>query len=533
MSATRAVMAVDVGSTAARAGVFDGQGRMLASASQPFDVHRPQAGHAEHDVRQIWTAVCGSVRSARAESGMAPTEIGGLAFDATCSLVMLDAQGEPVTVSTSGDDRWNVVMWADHRATGEAGEITATGHRVLDYVGRTMSPEMELPKLLWLKRHLPQAWIRYGRAFDLADYLTWKASGVAGVSACTVTCKWGYLNHDTGWPDDLLQGIGLGELRSQLRLPAQASPVGGRAGSLTAAGAAELGLAAGTPIGVGLIDAHAGALGVLAGSGEGELNTRIALIAGTSNCHMALSTKPRHVPGVWGPYYGAVLPQMWLNEGGQSASGALLDHLLDWHAAGRSLGADRHGEIGEYILRRREESPLGYAADLQVLPDFNGNRSPLADVRLRGLIHGLDLDASFDSLARLYHAAAVGIAYGTRHILETLTTHGYAIDQLNLTGGHAKSPLLVDIYAEATGCTVCLPRESDGVLLGTALAAAVASEDHADLTQAGAAMVHEGGRISPSAAAAARHDRGYRAFKLLIGQRRELVALLARPGASA
>src|SRR5687767_3008323 len=119
MSATRAVMAVDVGSTAARAGVFDGQGRMLGSASHPFDVYRPLAGHAEHDARQIWAAVCASVRSARAESAMAPAEIGGLAFDATCSLVMLDAQGEPVTVSTSGDDRWNVVMWADHRATGE------------------------------------------------------------------------------------------------------------------------------------------------------------------------------------------------------------------------------------------------------------------------------------------------------------------------------------------------------------------------------------------------------------------------------
>ncbi len=527
MIAWRAVMAVDVGSTGARAGVFDAHGRMLATASHAFDVHRPQAGHAEHDARQIWAAVCACVRAARAESGLAPAEITGLAFDATCSLVMLGRQGEPVTVSASRDDRWNVVMWADHRAIAEAEQITATGHRVLDYVGGTMSPEMELPKLLWLKRHLPGSWARYGHAFDLADFLTWRATGAVVASACTVTCKWGYLNHDSGWPDLLLKEIGLADMRSHLNVPAQARAVGGRAGELTQASADELGLMVGTPVGVGLIDAHAGALGVLAGSRSEQLNTRLALIAGTSNCHMALSPSARHVPGVWGPYYGAVLPGLWLNEGGQSASGALLDHVLDWHSAGRGLGADRHREIGDYIQRRRAESPSGYAGDLLVLPDFNGNRSPLADPQVRGVIHGLDLDTSFESLARLYHAAAVGIAYGTRHIVETLGLHGYAISQLNLTGGHARSPLLVELYADATGCSVSLPRESDGVLLGTALAAAMAAGHHADFADAGAAMVHEGGSVTPSATAAPRHAQGYAAFRLLIEQRAALMARLA------
>lgn len=531
MGMGKAVMAVDVGSTSARAGIFDGEGRMLAHASQAFEIHRPEAGFAEHDSAQIWAAVCTSVQAALAASALKAADIGALAFDATCSLVMLDAHGQPVTVSPGGQDRWNVVMWADHRATGEAAEITATGHHALDYVGGTMSPEMELPKLLWLRRHLPQAWARYGHAFDLADFLTWKATGAVGASACTVTCKWAYLNHAQGWPDDLLDAVGLSGLREHLRLPQRAWPVGGRAGALSAAAASQLGLVAGTPVGVGLIDAHAGALGVLAGARDDDLNTRLALIAGTSNCHMALAPQARHVPGVWGPYFGAVMPHLWLNEGGQSASGALLDHLLDWHAAGRSLGADRHGEIGQYILRRRAESPQGYASDLFVLPDFNGNRSPLADAHLRGLIYGLDLDASFESLARLYHAAAVGITYGTRHIIDALNDQGYAISQLHLTGGHAKSPLLVALYADATGCQVQLPRESDGVLLGTALAASVSAGHHADFVQAGRAMVHEGERITPACGAAAVHDRGYAAFRLLIEQRRDLMAHLSAPAA--
>ena len=91
---------------------------------------------------------------------------------------------------------------------------------------------------------------------------------------------------------------------------------------------------------MGLIDAHAGALGVLgaaAADGPGALDRQIAMIAGTSTCHMALSAEARPVPGVWGPYLGAVLPGLWLEEAGQSASGALLDHIVALHAASASL----------------------------------------------------------------------------------------------------------------------------------------------------------------------------------------------------
>lgn len=308
------VLAVDVGSTSARAGVFDLQGHMLASASAPFEVHRPRQDHAEHSADQIWSAVGNAVRAAIAQSGQPAASLRGVAFDATCSLVMLDAAGAPVTVSTTGEDRWNVVMWADHRATTEAEQITATRHRVLDYVGGTMSPEMELPKLLWLKRHLPQAWVRYGLAMDLADYLGWRATGVVAASACTVTCKWTYLNHEAvaggqGWQQDLLQQIGLEELPEKLQLPERASAIGGRVGGLSPQVAADWGVPAGIAVGVPLIDAHAGALGVLGATPADGLDEVLALIAGTSNCHMALSAGPRAVPGVWGPYFGALLPQ--------------------------------------------------------------------------------------------------------------------------------------------------------------------------------------------------------------------------------
>jgi FGGY-family pentulose kinase len=522
------VLAVDVGSTSARSGVFDMQGRMLSTASVPFDVHKPQPDQAEHDSEQIWSAVGLAVRSALRDSGRAGHELRGIAFDATCSLVLLDAAGAPVTVSSTGDDRWNVVMWADHRAHHEAREITATGHRVLDFVGGTMSPEMQLPKLAWLKRHMPQAWSRYGLALDLTDYLTWRATGVISASACTLACKWTYLHHESpAWQDDLFGAIGLAGVREQLQVPASANSVGSLAGGLSAPTALAWGLPQGIPVAVGLIDAHAGAVGVFGATPPEHMNRQIALIAGTSSCHMALSNERRQVPGVWGPYWGAVLPGWWLNEGGQSASGSLLDYVLASHALGASLGDRAHDVIGAHILRRMAEVGPGYASELLVVPDFHGNRAPLARADVRGVVHGLNLDSSLDALAKLYHATAVGIAYGTRHIIDTLNTSGYNITELHLTGGHAKSELLVRLYADATNCAIVLPREEDGVLLGTAVVAAAASGCYADFLAAGRAMVHTRSKAEPHPCTLGVHERGYRAFRRMLAQRQEILDILA------
>ena len=245
-------------------------------------------------------------------------------------------------------------------------------------------------------------------------------------------------------------------------------------GPLLPEAAEQLGLTTACQVGCGLIDAHAGALGALGAvltQGANALDQHIGLIAGTSTCHMALSTHPRMVQGIWGPYYGAAAPGLWLNEGGQSATGALLDHILAWHAEGRALGPQGHARV----IERIKELPAEGISRLHVLPDFHGNRSPLADPHALGVISGLTLDSSFDSLARLYERTALAIVLGTRHILDALNAEGYAIDHLHITGGHTQNPLLMELYADATGCTVVTPAEEDAVLLGTAIAAATAA----------------------------------------------------------
>lgn len=216
----------------------------------------------------------------------------GIGFDATCSLVAVGADGTPVSVAEDADPRRDIVMWVDHRAVAEAADINATGDAALAYVGGQVGVEMELPKVLWLKRHLPQQHAAVQRYFDLADYLVWRATGADVASVCTLTCKWNYLAHEARFSSRLLAAIGLPELPN--KVPATVLPLGSAAGRLGERSAAELGLLPGTVVATGIIDAHAGGLALLGAAPEGGL----AIISGTSCCHLVVSREKIMVPGV-------------------------------------------------------------------------------------------------------------------------------------------------------------------------------------------------------------------------------------------
>ena len=518
------VCAVDVGTGSARAGLFDRQGGMPGRAEHPILINRPRPDHAEHQSEDVWQAVCRAVRGAMAKAGAAPGEVAGISFDATCSLVVRDRAGAPLGVSQDGGDRWDTIVWLDHRAIAEAEQCTDTGHRVLAHVGGAMSPEMQTPKLMWLKRNRPDSWAAAGHFFDLADFLTWKASGSTARSQCTLTSKWTYLAHDGGWQRDFFEAVGLGGLVERGGLPDTATPVGTTLGTLLPRSADELGLDEGCLVGAGLIDAFAGALGVVGGHADGDIERHLALVAGTSSCVMGMSREARHVPGVWGPYWGAALPGYWLGEGGQSATGALLDHVVRIHGGRLEPNAETHARIIARIAELRAADD-GFAAGLHVLPDFHGNRTPFADAHARGVVSGLALDASFDGLCRLYWRTAVAIALGVRHILDHMNAHGYRIDTLHVTGGHTRNPLLMELYPDVTGLTVSESTTEDAVLLGTAMVAATAAGWHGSLAESCRAMLQQARTRRPDPARRDLYDRDYRIFLRMHEQRRELEAL--------
>lgn len=518
------VVGVDVGTGSARAGVLTVTGELLGRAEHPIRMLRRNAIEAEHDSSDIWRAVCHAVRVAMAEARADAIDVHGLAFDATCSLVLRDGRDSPLRVS-DGEPGWDTFVWHDHRAIAEAEECTGTAHRVLDHLGGVMSPEMEIPKLMWFKRHRPEAWDRLRGAYDLSDWLAHRATGYGARSLSTLTTKWNFLAHEAdGWPADFLAEVGLSDLFQKCGLPQRPVAPGEVVGPLSEEAAEELGLDTITQVVAGLVDAHAGALGVLAPYLEGDdpIERHLALVAGTSNSILALAPDQRAIRGIWGPSFGAIVPDLWLSEGGQSAAGGLLDHLFRWHSAGGEPTAELHAAIVARIGELRALEP-DLAPDLHVVPDFLGNRSPLADPRATGAIFGLTLSHDFDSLCRLYWRGAVSLAVGLRQIVETFGAHGFGTSMLHVAGGHTRNPMLLQLYADATGCTIVEPAE-DPVLLGAAMIAATGVK-HGTVRASAKAMQKGGTPRAPDAKAFARYDRDYRVLKVLQKQAAELRTL--------
>jgi D-ribulokinase len=515
----RAFIGVDVGTTSARAGIFDEHGTLLATARHAIAIWREPGDIVEHSSADIWAACSAAVRACVREAALSPEMIGGIGFDATCSLVVLDSEGEPLSVSPSNKRHRNVIVWMDHRAISEARTINNTNDPVLAYVGGVISPEMQTPKLLWLKGNMRTTYNAAAHFFDLSDYLTWRATGSTARSMCTVTCKWTYLAHDRRWSDDYFRCIGLHDLSSAgyRRIGTEVvEPGSPLAHGLSATASAELGLSAGTPVGAALIDAHAGGIGTI-GAREYDgiapaISRRLAYIMGTSACIMASTPEPCFVPGVWGPYFSGMVPGHWLCEGGQSAAGAAIDHLVRSHPAYPQIAAAaeaRGSSVLEYLeeevttgLARTGEAALR-ARGIHVLPEFLGNRSPYADPEVRAVIAGLDLADDAASLVRLFVAGLCGLAYGLADVVDSMRAHGIASEMMIISGGAGRSRLVRQIMADTTGLSVVLPRTAEPVLLGAAMLGAVAAGRYASIETAMAAMSNLGPPTDPTAPAVA------------------------------
>ncbi len=536
------VLGVDVGTGSARAGLFDAQGNLRAQSVAPIQTWKPRPDFVEQSSDDIWQAIGRAIRDTLAQAQIKPDQVVGISFDATCSLVVLDKNNRPLAVNAEGDNQRNIIVWMDHRALAETEAINAGGFDVLQYVGGRLSPEMETPKLRWLKTHLPETWRQAGHFFDLADYLTFRASGSPARSLCTLVCKWTYLGHDGPhgrWDRTYFEAIGLADALDDDRIGSDVRPMGTPLGPLTPLAAQELGLTTDCQVGVGMIDAHAGGLGVLGALWQGQegqdlarLETALALIGGTSNCHMAVSREPKFMDGIWGPYYGAMVPQMWLTEGGQSAAGSAIDQVIANHANAASLNAQAlvqsvsvYALLNAELERLRAERGLPFPAlltrDLHVLPDFLGNRSPHADPNARALVDGLTLDESLASQALLYYATLQAVAYGTRDIVDALNRSGYRIDSLYVTGGATKNSLWLQEHADATGLNLVLPGEPEAVLLGAAMLAATAAGLYPTLPAAMQAMSRVGQTVTPNPAVSAYHAAKFAIFRDLYLQQRQ------------
>ncbi|EJU06122.1 Pentulose kinase [Dacryopinax primogenitus] len=511
---------IDVGTGSARAALLDISGKIIADSTHETRTWRDTRDHRifEQSTTDIWASICQCVRDVLSESGVPPEDVKGVGVDATCSLAVTDEHGGPVCVTggkeCGGQGERNIILWADHRAEEEALLINSTGSKVLDYVGGTMSLEMEIPKILWLKKHMPASEFAKCMFFDLPDFLTYRLTGSLARSNCSLVCKCSFVpvgvEGSEGWNAQFLSQIGLDDVVQQ-----GYEQIGGTSGKngmvltagqavgtgLSAQAAKELGLMAGTTVGSAVIDAYAGWIGTVAGrftqGSGGELSPqpklrdsrgRLAAIAGTSTCHIVQSEQGVFVPGVWGPYKNAVFPGWWMNEGGQSSTGQLIDFMIKTHPAYeelKKLAEERKTNIFDVLASTLDDlkkeagtTSLTYLTkDLHFYPDLHGNRSPLADPRMRGSIVGLALDSGLGDLALKFNVTLEAIALQTRHIIEEMNVHGHKIDSIYMSGSQAKNAALMQLLADVCDVPVILPHSpSAAVVVGAAMLGRFAAE---------------------------------------------------------
>jgi L-ribulokinase len=273
---------------------------------------------------------------------------------------------------------------------------------------------------------------------------------------------------------------------------------GKRAGRLTARAAALLGLEVGTPVSAAIIDAHAGVPGAgVAG------DATMVLVIGTSACHMLNSRVERMVPGVAGVVEDGILPGYFGYETGQASVGDAFAWLV------RSFNLSH-----EEMNRQAASLPPGSGGVLAI-DWLNGCRTPLMDGRLSGSLIGLTLNTQ---PAQIYRALMEATALGLRWIVQLLRDEGVPVERFVASGGlPTRSPLLMQIYADALGEPIALAESDNAVALGAAILGNLASitEKGADIRPVIAAMARQRAEpiYRPRAEAQKQYDKLYGLYR--------------------
>ncbi len=458
--------------------------------------------------------VRGAVRDASKRRGFSAARIAGIGVDTTgSSPIPVDAGNKALALQPRwrGNLHAQCWLWKDHTSWREAARITALAakHRP-EYIakcGNTYSSEWFWSKIWRCKNVAPEV---FQAAFSWVELADWIPSVLAGVSdprrvrrgVCAAGHKALYGEAWGGLPDKkFLTRLdpALASLRD--RLYEQAHDASETAGRLCPEWAAKLGLPAGLPIAMGEFDVHYGAIGC--GIKEGTL----VKVIGTSTCDCAVVSQRRKVkdiPGICGIVPGAILPGFFGVEAGQSAVG----DIFKWWVEGVCGGdASLHARLTAEAARLKPGQ-----SGLLALDWNNGNRTILVDPLLSGLLVGQTLQTT---RAEIYRALIEATAFGARTIIERLKAYGVPVKRVVCAGGIAeKNPLLMQIYADVTGCTMCVAGSSQACALGAAVAAAVVSGVHPNFSTAQQAMTSlKRVTYRPMAAPRRTYDRLYKIYR--------------------
>jgi len=452
------VAGVDFGTLNVRVSMVDSERGLLASAVVDYPLHRKREdpeyatqSHADH-----MQALAAATREATQKAGISGDDVKAIALDTTGSSI--------IPVGKNLQPLGEYYLWCDHRAKGEAAEITEAAHRdgleAIKWCGGVYSSEWGFSKLLHWLRHNPDKRSELLSVFEHCDMVAATLCGITDPkkvkrSICAMGHKWLWSRNWGGLPpeqfltkvDPLLSGI-------REKLDGSCATSDQIAGTLSQYWAEQLGLEPGIPIPVGAFDAHWDAIGA------GCRTDDMVNVIGTSTCIIGITPSPNLVPGVCGVVQGSVHPQRTGIEAGLSAVGDIFNAI-----------AARAESNVQTLSQGLENYRAGQTGLLRMTWD-NGDRTVLVNPNLRGITVGWNLQSTAQD--ELF-AAMEGTAFHTRVILDRMAEHGVQTKRVINGGGiPQKNDVLNQVYANVLGRPVLVPSKSV-VSLGSAIFAFLAA----------------------------------------------------------
>jgi len=492
------VAGVDFGTLSVRVSIVDSERGVLASAISEYPLHRKREDpeYATQSHEDHMRALAAATREAVKQAGIEGDQVEAIALDTTGSSV--------IPVGKDLKPLGEYYLWCDHRAKGEAEEITASAHRenleAIEWCGGVYSSEWGFSKLLHWLRHNPEKREQFVSAFEHCDMAAATLCGITDPkkvkrSTCAMGHKWMWNAKLGGLPpekflvkvDPLLAGV-------REKLDGEYTTSDQIAGNLSLFWAEKLGLRPGIPVPVGAFDAHWDAIGA------GCRTDDMVNVIGTSTCIIGITPSPNLVPGVCGVVQGSVHPQRMGIEAGLSAVGDIFNAI-----------ASRAGTDVATLSRGLENYRAGQTGLLRMTWD-NGDRTILVNPNLRGITLGWSLQSTAQD--ELF-AAIEGTALHTRVIFDRMESKGVTVKRVINAGGiPQKNKVLNRVYANVLGRPVLVP-ETSVTSLGSAIFAFMAAGTFKTIEEAQDKVCPRYKVYEPEAAEKRVYDDLYRLFSRL------------------
>lgn len=490
-------LGVDIGTYQSKGVLVDSAGDIVAQAARDHEMIVPRPGWAEHRAEEDWWGDFAHItRALLDQSGLPPEAVGAVAVSAIGPCMLpVDASGAPLMNG--------VLYGVDTRAAAEIEELNARigADVIFERCGNALTSQAVGPKILWLRRQRPEIFERTARVLTSTSYIVQKLTGEAVIdhyTAANFAPLYDVARQD--WCDDLApEIIGLEKLPRLL----WSSEI---AGKVSAEAAGVTGLAPGTPVTCGTIDAAAEAVSV------GLRQTGDMMMMYGSTIFIVLATDSRlRDPALW--YAPWLYPGTHAAMAGLATSGTLTHWFRDRFA--RDLP---RGEAFATLAEEAATSPPG-ANGLLMLPYFSGERTPIHDPQAKGAFFGLNLT---HDRGDMYRALIEGIAYGTAHVTRTFADAGARTERVLAVGGGTQNALWLQATSDICGVEQIVCDKTVGASYGDAFLAACAI---------GAAAPGDIARWNPAAqtvraVANPVYDRQYRLFRRLYEQTKDIAGEL-------